>query len=293
MSNAAGEETDKRAHRHEHVRAQAYISQYIDTGRTHTRACIRTYRWRGEREEGRESARGHSRRGIHRIRDISRQNQLLIWFPGVGWWYRGRSTSEEPRRAGEVEGRAGEKERDGQREERQSERVRGEKGSFNQDQKASGATDYCLRPIHPSPPSLSLPYSPALFSSSLLCIPVSSGRPWLAHEVNNHQKSQCLSRAAALCAPTRAPDANMTPPGLYYELLELLHRRRIFTCSARELTFAGFFCASLAFFPLRVEILLLVFTRLFLPFFWTEAARIRVALVHVSECSRTSGKQSD
>lgn len=137
------------------------------------------------------------------------------------------------------------------------------------------------------------PIPPPLFSSSLLCIPVSSGRPWLAHEVNNHQKSQCLSRAAALCAPTRAPDANMTPPGLYYELLELLHRRRIFTCSARELTFAGFFCASLAFFPLRVEILLLVFTRLFLPFFWTEAARIRVALVHVFECSRTLEKQSD
>lgn len=54
---------------------------------------------------------------------------------------------------------------------------------------------------------------------------------WLAREVNNHQKSQCLSRAAALCAPTRAPDANMTPARLYYELLELLHRRRIFTCS--------------------------------------------------------------
>lgn len=54
---------------------------------------------------------------------------------------------------------------------------------------------------------------------------------WLAREVNNHQKSQCLSRAAALCAPTRASDANMTPARLYYELLELLHRRRIFTCS--------------------------------------------------------------
>lgn len=110
------------------MRAHAYISKYIDTGRTHTRACIRTYRWRGEGEEGRESARGHSRRGIHRIRDISRQNQLLIWFPGVGWWYRGRSTSEEPRRAGEVEGRAGEKERGRETDREKRDRVRESEG---------------------------------------------------------------------------------------------------------------------------------------------------------------------
>lgn len=32
-------------------------------------------------------------------------------------------------------------------------------------------------------------------------------------QVNNHQKSQCLPRAGALCARTRAPDANMTPLG--------------------------------------------------------------------------------
>lgn len=86
------------------------------------------------------------------------------------------------------------------------------------DQKASGATDYCVRPMDPLPLHL-FPLLPISWST------------WLAREVNNHQKSQCLSRAAALCAPTRASDANMTPPGLYYELLELLHRRRIFTCS--------------------------------------------------------------
>lgn len=84
--------------------------------------------------------------------------------------------------------------------------------------KAYGATDYCARPTDTSPLHLFPP------------LPI-SWSTWLAREVNNHQKSQCLSRAAALCAPTRAPDANMTPAGLYYELLELLHRRRIFTCS--------------------------------------------------------------
>ena len=99
------------------------------------------------------------------------------------------------------------------------ERERGGK----RDQKAYGATDYCARPMDPLPLHLSTlsPLSPLPISWST----------WLAREVNNHQKSQCLSRAAALCASTRAPDANMTPARLYYELLELLHRRRIFTCS--------------------------------------------------------------
>lgn len=96
--------------------------------------------------------------------------------------------------------------------------------------------------LHPSPPPRPRSFSttPVLSSSAY----PSPGRPWLAHEVNNHQKSQCLSRAAALCAPTRAPDANTTPPGLYYELLELLHRRRIFTCSA--FTVASVFLLYLA-----------------------------------------------
>jgi len=152
---------------------------------------------------------------------------------------------------------------------RKREREReGGRGDFNQDQKASGATDYCLRPTpFASTPSPSFSTTPVLSSSAY----PSPGRPWLAHEVNNHQKSQCLSRAAALCAPTRAPDANTTPPGLYYELLELLHRRRIFTCSALTvasvflLYLARFFFATAEIFsPLRVIaclLLLAVFRR--------------------------------
>lgn len=35
-------------------------------------------------EEGRKGSTGSLSPGIQRIRDISRQNQLLIWFPGVG-----------------------------------------------------------------------------------------------------------------------------------------------------------------------------------------------------------------
>lgn len=122
----------------------------------------------------------------------------------------------------------------------------GKRGGFNQDQKASGATDYCLRPT----PFASIP-SPSFSTTLVLSSSAypSPGRPWLAHEVNNHQKSQCLSRAAALCAPTRAPDANTTPPGLYYELLELLHRRRIFTCSALTIASAVSFISRSLFFP--------------------------------------------
>lgn len=127
---------------------------------------------------------------------------------------------------------------EGRAAEREAERERwGERGWYRE-----GATSTRTRKppgqqitvysLHPSPPphplALCHPFS---LSSSSSAYP-SPGRPWLAHEVNNHQKSQCLSRAAALCAPTRASDANTTPPGLYYELLELLHRRRIFTCSA-------------------------------------------------------------
>lgn len=147
-----------------------------------------------------------------------------------------RAKSHEGR-AREVEGRAGERKR----------------GGFNQNQKASGATDYCLQPT-PFASSSSLSFSTPLRSPPVPVLSSSAypspGLPWLAHEVNNHQKSQCLSRAAALCAPTRAPDANTTPPGLYYELLELLHRRRIFTCSASAhlRSRACFFCISFAFF---------------------------------------------
>lgn len=136
-------------------------------------------------------------------------------------------------------------------------------------------TVYGLHPSSPlSPFPSSSPFSPfsaTLASSSPLAYP-SPGRPWLAHEVNNHQKSQCLSRAAALCAPTRAPDANTTPPELYYELLELLHRRRIFTCSAsarsyiRERVFPRYL-VSLFFISIRRDFF-------FLPHFSLSLSRI-------------------
>lgn len=153
-----------------------------------------------------------------------------------------------------MEGKAGKKERDGQTEasEREREGRRGRAEASTRKPPGQQITVYSLYTLRLLPCLCSL--FPSFFSPRprLLCIPVSSGRPWLAHEVNNHQKSQCLSRAAALCAPTRAPDANTTPPGLYYELLELLHRRRIFTCNvcARSRSRGFLLCLVFAFFPL-------------------------------------------
>lgn len=70
MSNAAGEETDKRTRKHTHTHIQAEPTRDVYS--------------RGEKEGRKGSSGSLSRRGIQRIRDISRQNQLLIWFPGVG-----------------------------------------------------------------------------------------------------------------------------------------------------------------------------------------------------------------
>lgn len=131
---------------------------HTHTGRAHAR---RVFTWREGRKEGKLGVT-LSPGNTTNSRYIQAEPTINL-VPRRRGRGRGRSTSEEPRRADtwKVEGRAVQRGRERER----------KRGGFNQDQKASGATDYCLRPT----PFASTP-SPVLFHHSgpfLLCIPIS------------------------------------------------------------------------------------------------------------------------